>query len=141
MNISSDDLKNLFTKPYGCEAPSQKMWSRFYSKDVIFIDPTQEKHGLKAYIKAQDKLLKRCDDVSLKTFIVTTTDLYGFVEWEMGLIISGKEFVYPGITRLIFDESGKIKEHRDYFDFCGPTFSPVPILGNFIRWLYSRFVS
>ena len=37
--------------------------------------------------------------------------------------------------------NGLIKEHRDYFDFCGPTFGPVPILGPFIRWLYSKFVS
>ena len=50
-------------------------------------------------------------------------------------------FIYPGTTRLIFGENGLIKEHRDYFDFCGPTFGPVPILGPFIRWLYSKFVS
>jgi len=42
---------------------------------------------------------------------------------------------------LLFDENGIIKEHRDYFDFCGPTFGPVPILGPFIRWLYGKFVS
>ena len=53
----------------------------------------------------------------------------------------GKEFIYPGTTRLLFDQNGLIKEHRDYFDFCGPTFGPVPILGPFIRWLYSKFVS
>ena len=52
-----------------------------------------------------------------------------------------KEFIYPGTTKLVFGETGKIKEHRDYFDFCGPTFDPVPILGPFIRWLYSLFVN
>ncbi|MDA7633873.1 transcriptional regulator, partial [bacterium] len=26
-------------------------------------------------------------------------------------------------------------------DFVGPTFGPIPILGNFIRWLYKRFVA
>ena len=53
----------------------------------------------------------------------------------------GKEFIYPGTTRLLFGENGLIKEHRDSFDFWGPTFGPVPILGPFIRWLYSKFVS
>ena len=52
-----------------------------------------------------------------------------------------KEFIYPGTTKLVFGETGKIKEHRDYFDFCGPTFGPVPILGPFIRWLYRLFVN
>ena len=59
----------------------------------------------------------------------------------MGLKIMGKEFIYPGTTRLLFGKNGLIEEHRDYFDFCGPTFGPVPILGPFIRWLYSKFVS
>ena len=139
--ISKKDLKSLFTKPYGSPAPSKKQWEEFYSENVIFIDPTQETKGLKPYIEAQEKLLKRCDDVYLETHAVSIDGDCGFVEWTMGLKIMGKEFIYPGTTRLRFSDNGLIKEHRDYFDFCGPTFSPIPILGPFIRWLYARFVS
>ena len=139
--ISIDELKELFTKPYGKDAPSKKKWANFYNEDVIFIDPTQETKGIDSYIAAQEKLVKRCDDVSLETHAILINEEYGFVEWTMGLKIMGKEFIYPGTTRLIFSKNGLIKEHRDYFDFCGPTFGPVPILGTFIRWLYSRFVS
>ena len=139
--ISIDDLRGLFTKPYGTNAPTKKKWGEFYNDNVIFIDPTQVTKGLDAYIDAQEKLLKRCDDVSLKTHAISISGNCGFVEWTMGLKIMGKEFIYPGTTRLIFSQNGLIKEHRDYFDFCGPTFGPVPILGSFIRWLYARFVS
>ena len=139
--ISIKDLKELFTKPYGEEAPTKQKWAEFYEENVIFIDPTQTKDGLDSYIDAQEKLIKRCDDVFLETHSISITGDCGFVEWTMGLKILGKEFIYPGTTRLIFSSNGKIKEHRDYFDFCGPTFGPVPILGNFIRWLYKRFVS
>ena len=59
----------------------------------------------------------------------------------MGLKIKGIEFIYPGTTRLQFDHSGKIIDHRDYFDFILPTFGPVPILGGFTRWLYGRFIA
>ena len=82
-----------------------------------------------------------CIRDSLETHAVAINQNIGFVEWTMGLKILNKEFIYPGTTRLIFGESGKIKEHRDYFDFCGPTFAPVPVLGNFFRWLYNLFVS
>ena len=139
--ISVDDLKALFTKPYGVEAPSKKKWAEFYDDNVKFIDPTQETEGLSSYIKAQEKLVKRCDDVYLETHAILVNSDYGIIEWTMGLKIMGKEFIYPGITRLIFADNGLIREHRDYFDFCGPTFGPVPILGPFIRWLYSIFVS
>ena len=139
--ISTEDLKKLFTKPYGINPPTRKKWAEFYNDNVIFIDPTQETQGLDCYIAAQEKLVKRCDDVCLETHAILINNNYGFIEWTMGLKIMGKEFIYPGTTRLIFSDEGLITEHRDYFDFCGPTFGPVPILGSFIRWLYGRFVS
>ena len=139
--ISADDLRELFTKPYGKDAPTKQEWAEFYNDNVIFIDPTQETKGLDSYVKAQEKLVKRCDDLYLETHAILINGNFGFVEWTMGLKIMGKEFIYPGTTRLIFSENGLIKEHRDYFDFCGPTFAPVPVLGPFIRWLYARFVS
>ena len=139
--ISIEDLKELFTKDYGKSAPTKQKWTEFYNDNVIFIDPTQETNGLDSYIEAQEKLVKRCDDVYLETHAISINGDCGFVEWTMGLKIMGKTFIYQGTTRLKFAENGLIKEHRDYFDFCGPTFSPVPILGSFVRWLYARFVS
>ena len=139
--ISEEELKDLFTRCYGDKPPTKEKWSMYYEDDVIFIDPTQEKSGLVAYIQAQDKLLKRCEDVFLETHSIAINGEVGFVEWTLGLKILKKEFIYPGTTKLVFGETGKIKEHRDYFDFCGPTFGPVPILGPFIRWLYRLFVN
>ena len=139
--ITETDLQNLFNKPYGIDPPTRKQWSKFYNENVIFIDPTQQTKGLESYINAQEKLIRRCDDIFLKTHQVILNSDIGFIEWTMGLKILGKEFIYQGVTRLMFGENGLIKEHRDYFDFCGPTFGPVPVLGPFIRWLYSRFVS
>ena len=57
--ISLEDLRGLFTKPYGADAPSKEKWAEFYNENVIFIDPTQETEGLDSYIKAQEKLVKR----------------------------------------------------------------------------------
>ena len=139
--ITIESLRGLFTKPYGEKAPDKQKWSEFYNDDIVFIDPTQEKVGLESYILVQEKLIKRCDDISLKTHAISINEHFGFVEWTLTLKIFGKEFIYPGTTRLIFGENGLISEHRDYFDFCGPTFGPVPVLGLFFRWLYSRFVS
>ena len=139
--ITEEELRKLFTKSYGSKAPSKKIWASYYEKDVLFIDPTQEKFGLDAYIESQENLINRCSDIYLETHAVAINQNIGFVEWTLGLKIFNKEFIYPGTTRLTFGQSGKIKEHRDYFDFCGPTFAPVPLLGNFIRWLYSMFVS
>ena len=139
MDISQ--LRALFTKPYGAPAPTEQQWREAYSEDVVFEDPTQKKKGLKAYLDAQEGLLRRCDDVLLKPLAIACDGNTAFVEWEMGLKIKGIEFVYPGATRLLLNDDGKIVDHRDYFDFVGPTFEPVPVIGSFVRWLYKRFVS
>ena len=38
--ISIEDLKGLFTKPYGKDAPTKEKWAEFYNDNVIFTDPT-----------------------------------------------------------------------------------------------------
>ena len=140
MLIKEKELKKFFNLSYGEKAPSREEWESLYNQKVKFIDPTQEKNGIDAYIKAQDGLIKRCDDISLKSHSIAINKNIAFVEWTMGLKIKGIEFVYDGTSRLIFDEVGKVKEHRDYFDFCSGTFGNLPIIGAFFRWLYSRFV-
>ena len=139
--LNSDDLRRLFSKPYGTPGPTPEQWRAVYAEDVLFIDPTQEQQGIDAYIRAQDGLMKRCDDVFLETESVAVDGDVAFVEWRMGLKIKGIEFIYPGATRLVFGSDGRITNHRDYFDFVAPTFGPVPVLGPFMRWVYQRFVS
>jgi hypothetical protein len=139
--LDEQKLRQLFTKPYGDAGPSDEQWKAVYADDVEFVDPTQEKKGVESYIQAQEGLMRRCDDVFLETSCVAVQGEVAFVEWRMGLKIKGVEFIYPGTTRLVFGEDGKIVKHRDYFDFVGPTFAPVPVLGNFVDWMYKRFVS
>ncbi|PZV04963.1 MAG: transcriptional regulator [Cyanobium sp.] len=139
--LTEATLKALFTKPYGIPGPSAEQWRAVYDANVHFQDPTQEKQGIEAYIDAQEGLMRRCDDVFLVPGAVALSGETAFVEWTMGLKIKGIEFIYPGTTRLRLGADGRIVEHRDYFDFVGPTFEPVPVVGGFVRWLYRRFVS
>ncbi len=139
--LDAEKLRALFSKPYGSPGPSEGEWRAVYAEDVHFLDPTQEKRGIDAYIAAQEGLLKRCDDVFLEPGAIAVESDVAFVEWTMGLKIRGIEFLYPGTTRLRFGADGRIVDHRDYFDFVGPTFAPVPLVGPFTRWLYRRFVA
>ena len=141
MLTQETELKKFFNLSYGEQTPSREKWESMYNKQVRFVDPTQEKYGIDEYLKAQDELIKKCDDIYLKSHSIAISENIAFVEWTMGLKIKGLEFIYDGTSRLIFDEEGKIKEHRDYFDFCTGTFGNVPVIGSFFRCLYSRFVN
>lgn len=139
-SVDTASLRALFSKPYGAPAPTEAQWRALYADNVHFQDPTQERQGIAAFLAAQDGLLKRCDDTYLNAGAIAVDGDTAFVEWEMGLKIKGITFVYPGTTRLRINSEGKIIDHRDYFDFIGPTFEPVPVVGGFVRWLYRRFV-
>lgn len=139
--LGEEALRALFTKPYGAPGPTAEQWRALYDEAVHFTDPTQERQGLEAYIVAQEGLLQRCDDVFLEPGAVALGGDVAFVEWTMGLKIKGIEFIYPGASRLRLGADGRIIDHRDYFDFVGPTFTPVPLVGSFVRWLYGRFVA
>ena len=136
MLIDEKELEKFFNLSYGEKTPTREEWESLYNKQVMFIDPTQKKIGIDAYIKAQDNLIKRCDDIFLESHSIAINKNVAFVEWTMGLKIKGLEFIYDGTSRLIFDELGKVKEHRDYFDFCSGTFGNLPIIGTFSRRLY-----
>ena len=60
LTISIEDLRGLFTKPYGEDPPTKAKWAEFYNENVTFIDPTQETKGLDSYVEAQEKLVKSC---------------------------------------------------------------------------------
>jgi hypothetical protein len=139
--LGEDGLRAMFTKPYGAQGPTADQWRALYDEAVHFTDPTQERQGLNAYIVAQESLLQRCDDVFLEPGAIALNGDVAFVEWTMGLKIKGIEFIYPGTSRLRLGADGRIVDHRDYFDFVGPTFTPVPLVGGFVRWLYGRFVA
>ena len=64
---NEDQIKRLFTKAYGQPGPTPDQWKAIYANNVHFIDPTQERHGIDAYILAQNNLLQRCDDVFLES--------------------------------------------------------------------------
>ena len=72
-------------------------------------------------------------DIHLESNSITLSKKIAFIELTMGLKIKGVESLYYGTTRLIYDKNGKVKKHRDYFDFCSGTFVNLTVVGNFFR--------
>ena len=83
MLIQEKELKKFFNLSYGEKAPSREEWESLYNTNVKFIDPTQEKSGIDAYIKAQEGLIKRCDDIYLESHSIAINKNIEFVEWTM----------------------------------------------------------
>ena len=87
MNQSPNEaqIKLLFTKSYGQSGPTPDQWKAIYANNVHFIDPTQERHGIDAYILAQNNLIQRCDDVYLKPHAIALNDDVSFHRMDNGI--------------------------------------------------------
>tara|TARA_B100000945_G_scaffold273967_1_gene237135 strand:- start:99 stop:341 length:243 start_codon:yes stop_codon:yes gene_type:complete len=80
MLIQEKELKKFFNLSYGEKGPSRRVWEYLYSRDVKFIYPTQEKNGIDEYIKAQERLIKRCDDIYLESHSIALNNNIAFIE-------------------------------------------------------------
>ena len=52
----------------------------FVNKQVKFIGPSQERIGIDEYIKAQDGLIKRCDDIYMESYSIEIKKNIAFIE-------------------------------------------------------------
>ena len=84
MLIKEKELKKFFNLSYGEKSPSREEWESLYNKQVKFIDPTQEKSVIDYYIKAQDRLIMRCDDIFLESHSIAINKNIAFIEREIG---------------------------------------------------------
>ncbi|WP_136248683.1 nuclear transport factor 2 family protein [Halomonas borealis] len=121
-----------------------KNLSRIYTPGIRFIDPLQRIDGLAAL---EQDFAALYENVTACRFTFHERQRQGdvaFVTWTMHLahrrLAGGREFSLEGASRLVFagDGSGRVCEHRDYFDAGALLYERVPLLGAVIRWLKRR---
>lgn len=117
---------------------------KIYTPDVSFADPLHRIDGLpalEAYFAALYENVTAC------RFVFHDRQRQGdtaFVTWTMHLahrrLDGGREITVEGASRLLFagDDTGRVREHRDYFDAGALLYERVPLLGAAIRWLKRR---
>ncbi|MFG6139399.1 MULTISPECIES: nuclear transport factor 2 family protein [unclassified Halomonas] len=117
---------------------------KIYTPDIAFTDPLHRIDGLpalEAYFAALYENVTAC------RFTFHERQRHGdiaFVTWTMHLahrrLAGGRDITVEGASRLVFadDGSGRVSEHRDYFDAGELLYERLPLLGTVIRWLKRR---
>ncbi|WP_421240232.1 nuclear transport factor 2 family protein [Aeromonas enteropelogenes] len=116
--------------------------SEVYADEVIFIDPAHRIEGLAAlsdYFAALYQRLAYC------RFVITSQQQQGrqaWLGWTMTFshprLRGGAAVTVEGVTRLEFDEEGKVCLHRDYFDLGAMLYEQLPLLGPLVRAIKGR---
>ena len=139
MNTAVDRIVDAFQTltPSGVQA-----LDAIYDPDARFKDPFNEVQGL-----AEIQRIFRHMYVSLENprFVVTGRIVQGaqcFLTWEFRFgfrrFKQGEEQVILGGSHLVFDNTGLVTLHRDYWDAAEELYEKLPVVGGMMRWLKKR---
>ncbi|MCG6659459.1 nuclear transport factor 2 family protein [Halomonas campisalis] len=118
---------------------------RFYTSDVVFIDPLHRIEGTEALERYFASLYENVTACRFRFHERQRLGDTAFATWTLHLthprLAKGREIQVEGCSRLRFaaDGSGKVACHRDYFDVGALLYERLPLLGGVIRQLKRRF--
>ena len=121
---------------------SVKELSRYYAADVRFKDPFNDVTGVPAI---EAIFVHMFEALIAPRFVVTARVAQGmqcFLTWEFRFgfrnFHQGREQVILGASHLVFDATGKVRLHRDYWDAAEELYEKLPLVGGLMRWLKRR---
>ncbi|MGP1681439.1 MAG: nuclear transport factor 2 family protein [Giesbergeria sp.] len=113
-----------------------------YAPDAEFKDPFNEVRGIAGVRGVFEHMFA---SLEAPHFVVTGRVLQGsecFLTWDfiftMRRFRRGEPQVIRGASQLVFDGSGRIRVHRDYWDAAEELYEKLPLLGTLMRWLKRR---
>jgi steroid delta-isomerase len=133
----TDKFINLL-KNYG--ADELQSLGTIYSNDVQYEDPINKGKNLTHLKLILEDLLKVFKGVRFESIHSAHTDEFAFVSWKMRYKFRNKTYEIDGVSRLRFNGSGKITEHKDYWDASFPLYGTFPIIGSIMK-LIKKFVT
>lgn len=116
-------------------------FGEFYAEHARFKDPFNDVHGLPAIRRIFEHMFAQ---LQAPRFVVTEKVGAGdtaFLVWTLHFRRGGKEETIHGVTRLHWDASGKVDEHRDYWDAAEELYMKLPLLGGLLRALRRLFAA
>ena len=114
----------------------------YYAPDAHFKDPFNDVSGLPAIRQVFTHMFTTLDQ---PRFVVTRRLLQGdqaFLVWEFHFRFRRWRVGIPqcvhGVTHVLFDTSGLVVLHRDYWDAAEELYEKLPLVGILMRWLRQR---
>ncbi|MFL2478396.1 MAG: nuclear transport factor 2 family protein [Verrucomicrobiales bacterium] len=125
-------------KNYGPEAIQEL--NSIYTNDVQYEDPINKGKSLAHLKLILEDLLKVFKGIQFESIHSTHDDEFAFVSWKMRYKFRNRDYQIDGVSRLRFNGSGQITEHKDYWDASFPLYGTFPIIGLIMK-LIKKFVS
>jgi len=113
----------------------------FYAEHARFKDPFNDVRGLPAIRRIFSHMFTQVQEPRFVVSEKVGAGATAFLVWTLHFRRGGKEETIHGVTRLQWDASGKVIDHRDYWDAAEELYIKLPLLGGLMRALRRRFAA
>jgi hypothetical protein len=114
---------------------------QFYTSNARFKDPFNEVQGTKAIRAIFEHMFATTTNPRFVFMDVIEQESQCFLSWTFQFDLGAKSYEVVGGSHLRYDVSGKIIDHRDYWDPAEELWQKMPLIGIFIRLLRRQFLA
>lgn len=142
-HVSSDEAVTRVVALFESLTPtSVATLPAFYAADARFKDPFNDVMGIAAITAIFAHMFEALE---APRFVVRERIVQGqqcFLTWEFRFRFrrfkQGEEQAILGGSHLVFDDTGLVTLHRDYWDAAEELYEKLPVVGGVMRWLKKR---
>ena len=116
----------------------RKTLHELFARNVYFKDPFNEVRGLADLERVYAKLFALHPDAVLRFHLHAGSGDTGYVEWHLHYTAQGRPVQRNGISKLLFDDQGKVRVQMDYWDSGEHYFRRLPVIGGLLDWLADK---
>lgn len=129
---------DVFTRLNSDGLPTLDHLERITSPEVRFRDPFNDMVGRSAVLELLEHTRRQIRDVRFQIIDRASSGQRVYLKWEMtGRLRLLGVWRVEGMSELVFDAEGKLKQHRDYWDASEQFYGRLPVIG----WVLARIRS
>jgi len=106
--------------------------------DVHFRDPFHDIRGKAAMKRAIARLFAAATDISFHIDDHAAESNRIYFHWRLSAFLRGRDWQVQGVTKLVFDEAGKVSSHEEYWDAATQLYERMAVIGPLLRYLRRR---
>ena len=110
-------------------------FAEYFTADARFKDPFNDVRGLAAIRAVFAHMYKPCPLARFTVHDVALEQDTAYLRWTF---VCTDQLSIDGVSRVVFDHAGRVREHVDYWDAAEQVYAHLPLIGGLFRWLQRR---
>lgn len=112
----------------------------FFTPKARFRDPFNDVIGWPSIRAIFTHMYRVCPEPGFEVLEWARTGNVAFIHWRFTNGPPGRRMSLnvEGLSRVEFDQSGRVVSHMDYWDPAAGIYERIPLIGALVRWLRRR---